>query len=92
MVATSSGSALIDGQVWTACTRAASLGCNWLVPEEHEFGGQQGRCRADSLIRREPAADDTIAREKLTSTASTLRRLIRETALKPAVRQPDATK
>jgi hypothetical protein len=47
-----------------------------LVPEEEEFGGQQGRCMADSLIRREPAADDTIAQEKLTSTAFALRRLI----------------
>src|SRR5262249_28711708 len=53
MVATSSGTAVIDGQVWTACTRSANLGCNWLIPEEQEFGGQQGRCLADSLIRRE---------------------------------------
>ena len=67
---------MIDDHVWTTCTRAASHGCNWLVPEEHEFGGQQGRCLAHSLIRREPAADDTIAREKLVSTASALRRLI----------------
>ena len=76
MVATSSGNAVIDGDVWTACTKAASLGCNWLVPAEQEPGGQRGRCMADSLIRREPAADDTIAVEKLMSTASALRRLI----------------
>jgi len=76
MVATSSGMAVIDGHVWNACTRSAALDCNWLVPEEPEFGGQQGRCIADSLIRREPDADDTIAREKLLSTASALRRLI----------------
>ena len=76
MVAIPSGSALIDGQVWNVCTRAASLDCNWLVPEEQEFGGQHGRCIAHSLIRREPEADDTIAREKLRSTASVLRRLI----------------
>jgi hypothetical protein len=76
MVATSSGSALIDGQVWNVCTRADSLDCNWLVPEEQEFGGQHGRCIAHTLIRREPAADDTIAREKLRSTAFALRRLI----------------
>src|SRR6201998_1325900 len=76
MVATSSGAAVIDGQAWIACTKSGSLGCNWLVPEEQEFGGQQGRCIADSLIRREPDADDTIAVEKLMSTASALRRLI----------------
>ena len=67
MVATSSGTAVIDGQVWIACTRSVSLGCNWLVPEEQEFGAEQGQCVAHSLIRREPEADDTIAVEKLAS-------------------------
>jgi hypothetical protein len=76
MVATSSGMAVIDGHVWITCTRSTTLGCNWLVPEEQEFGGQQGRCIAHSLIRREPKADDTIAVEKLMSTALALRRLI----------------
>lgn len=76
MVATSSGTAVIDGQVWIACTRSATLGCNWLVPEEQEFGAEQGQCIAHSLIRREPDADDTIAVEKLASTAFALRRLI----------------
>jgi hypothetical protein len=75
MVATSSGGAVIDGQRWVVCTKAASLGCNWLVPEEQEFGVQRGRCLPDSLIRREPDADDTIAVEKLVSTATALRRL-----------------
>jgi hypothetical protein len=64
MVATSSGGAIIDGQHWVVCTKAASLGCNWLVPEEQESGVQRGRCLPDSLIRREPEADDTIAVEK----------------------------
>ena len=76
MVATSSGKAVIDGERWIACTKAASLGCNWLVPEEQECTGQRGRCLADSLVRREPDADDTIALEKLASTATALRRLI----------------
>lgn len=76
MVATSSGTAVLDGQAWVACTRSVTLGCNWLVPEQQGFGGQQGRCLADSLIRREPEADDTIAMEKLMSTAFALRRLI----------------
>jgi len=47
-----------------------------LTPEQQEFGGQEGRCVADSLIRRQPAADDTIALEKLATTAVALRRLI----------------
>jgi hypothetical protein len=55
---------------------ATSLGCNWLVPRDQELGGQRGRCLADSLIRREPDADDTIAVEKLVSTGIALRRLI----------------
>ncbi|ORW53917.1 hypothetical protein AWB90_01945 [Mycobacterium paraense] len=76
LVATSSGTAVIDGDVWIACTRAASLGCNWLVPEDPEWGGPQGRCVADSLVRREPEADDTIAMEKLVPTGIALRRLV----------------
>jgi hypothetical protein len=76
MVATSSGKAVVDGQVWIVCTRSATLGCNWLVPEEQVFGGPRGRCIADALIRREPEADDTIAVEKLMPTACALRRLI----------------
>lgn len=76
IVATSSNTALIEGRIWTACTKAADLGCNWLVPEEHDLEGQRGRCLADSLIRREPDADDTIAVEKLVSTGIALRRLI----------------
>jgi len=76
MVATSSGRAVIDDHMWVACTRSDILDCNWLVPEHQEFGGQQGRCLAHSLIRRQPEADDTIAMEKLASTAFALRRLI----------------
>src|SRR6202000_3502930 len=76
MVATSSGTAVIDGQIWVSCTKAASLGCNWLVPQEQELGGERGRCLADSLIRREPDTDDTVAVEKLVSTGIALRRLI----------------
>ena len=76
MVPTSEGAAVIDGQNWISCTKAADLGCNWLVPEEQELDAQRGRCLAHSLIRREPAADDTIAVEKLVSTGIALRRLI----------------
>ncbi|HEY3995319.1 MAG TPA: putative zinc-binding metallopeptidase, partial [Mycobacterium sp.] len=76
MVATSSGRAVIDDQTWIACTRSDILDCNWLVPERQELGGPHGRCLAHSLIRRQPEADDTIAMEKLASTAFALRRLI----------------
>jgi hypothetical protein len=75
MVATSRGGVVIDRRRWVQCTKAASLGCNWLVPEVQD-DVRRGRCFADSLIRREPDADDTIALEKLVSTAIALRRLI----------------
>jgi hypothetical protein len=75
IVATESGAAVVDGQRWIECTKATDLGCNWLVPSEQPDHGSRGRCLPDSLIRREPAADDTIAVEKLVSTAIDLRRL-----------------
>ena len=59
--------------------RAETSGCNWLVPEE-QTADQRGRCLADSLIRREPDADDTLAREKLVPTARALRRLVYQLA------------
>jgi hypothetical protein len=75
MVAIADGSATIDGQHSVRCTQYGPLGCNWLAPaEQTEY--ERGRCLADSLIRREPAADDTLAREKLVPTAAALRRLI----------------
>lgn len=76
MVAMSSGAAVVDGCRWVKCTKAADLGCNWLVPEEQQGHASRGRCLSDSLIRREPAADDTIAVEKLVATAVDLRRLV----------------
>lgn len=66
---------LADGGELVRCTQAETSECNWLVPQEQRHG-ERGRCLADSMIRREPAADDTIAREKLTPTARTLRRLV----------------
>src|SRR5258707_15620334 len=75
MVAIADGSATIDGRHWVRCTQYGPLRCNWLaVAEQTEY--ERGRCLADSLIRREPAADDTLAREKLVPTAAALRRLI----------------
>jgi hypothetical protein len=75
MLAVVDDAALVDGQRWVRCTQAATLGCNWLVPEEQE-AYRRGRCLPDSLIRREPDASDTIAREKLVPTAVDLRRLV----------------
>ena len=74
MVAVSEGSATVSDQHWVRCTQHVTLGCNWLAPAEST--NERGRCLADSLIRREPAADDTLAREKLVPTAAALRRLI----------------
>jgi hypothetical protein len=76
MPAISAGHATVDGARLIRCTQAAVLGCNWLVPGEEKDGRQPGRCLADSLIRREPDPDDTIAREKLADTASALHRLV----------------
>jgi hypothetical protein len=75
MVATTEGTALIDGRRWVPCTQSVTVGCNWLVPEEQETQ-RRGRCLAHSLIHREPPPDDTIAREKLVPTAAALRRLV----------------
>ena len=76
MLAVTDGAASADGQRWIRCTQNATLGCNWLTHEEERDAYQRGRCVADSLIRREPDASDTIAREKLVPTASALRRLV----------------
>lgn len=75
MVAVDERGATISGVQWIRCTQHAPLECNWLAEaEQSEF--ERGRCLADSLIRREPAADDTRAREKLVPTAQALRRLV----------------
>jgi len=71
------GSAVVGsdpGSEWVWCTQHGTLGCNWLAPAESTY--ERGRCLSDSLIRREPAADDTLAREKLVPTAEALRRLV----------------
>ncbi|MGE0214146.1 zinc-binding metallopeptidase family protein [Mycolicibacterium sp.] len=76
MVALDGDAVRVDGQRWIRCTQAETLQCNWLVPDEHVDAGQRGRCLADSLIRREPDAADTVAREKLVPTTAALRRLV----------------
>jgi hypothetical protein len=75
MFAVDEDGADIAGERWIRCTKHGSLGCNWLVPKEHS-DGYRGRCLADSLIRREPPSDDTIAVEKLMVTTAALRRLV----------------
>jgi hypothetical protein len=67
------GATALHGEQWVRCTQHATLGCNWLAKAESTY--ERGRCLSDSLIRREPAADDTLAREKLVPTAAALRRL-----------------
>lgn len=76
MLALDGGVARVDGERWIRCTQSATLGCNWLVPDEENEAYQRGRCLSDSLIRREPDASDTLAREKLVPTAVALRRLV----------------
>ncbi|KRD04938.1 hypothetical protein ASE48_20060 [Mycobacterium sp. Root265] len=75
MLALGAGTALHDGIRWIRCNQYVTLGCNWLAREEQE-AGHRGRCLAGSLIRREPDADDTLAREKLVPTTLALRRLV----------------
>ena len=75
MVVTDGDAATIDGQRWVRCTQRSTLNCNWLALEDSEAYAR-GRCRAHSLIRREPAPDDTLAREKLVTTGEALRRLV----------------
>ena len=66
---------MVDGERWIRCTqtrRSAATGC----ARDEQTSYQRGRCLADSLIRREPDADDTLASEKLVPTAGALRRLV----------------
>src|SRR5258705_13025526 len=71
MIATSEGAAVIDGSRWIHCTKSGALGCNWLVPEAQDEA-RRGRGFADSLIRAEPHADDTLAQEKLADTTTAM--------------------
>ncbi|MBI3225146.1 MAG: putative zinc-binding metallopeptidase [Mycolicibacterium cosmeticum] len=79
MLALADGVAVHEGTRWVRCNQHRTLACNWLAPEEQDeesLAGPRGRCLSGSLIRREPAADDTLAREKLVPTAAALRRLV----------------
>jgi hypothetical protein len=76
MLPVADGVAQVDEQRWVRCTQSATVGCNWLALEEEQSPYERGRCLAHSLIRREPHADDTLAREKLVPTTGALRRLV----------------
>lgn len=65
------GAASVDGVAWYPCSNRP-WGCNWLVRED----APAGRCFSCRLTRRQPAADDTIALEKLASTEESKRRML----------------
>ena len=69
------GTAAVDGAALGAVHAERDAGLQLAGPRG---AGRRprGRCLADSLIRREPDADDTLAREKLVPTTAALRRLV----------------
>jgi hypothetical protein len=71
MVAAAPDGVLADGQVRLPCANR-SWGCNWSVPRD----SSARTCFSCRLTRRRPAADDTIALEKLAVTAGAKRRLL----------------
>lgn len=68
----------IDGQRWVYCSSRQHPGCNWLTLAELDERsiGLRGRCFPDSLVRRLPDNEDTIALEKLRVTLPDLRMLV----------------
>ena len=70
------GAAIVDGERWVALhpARDARLQLAW--PRTSRRPTSAAAAWPHSLIRREPAADDTLAREKLVPTAAALRRLV----------------
>lgn len=67
--------AVVDEVTWYACSER-DWGCNWLVRED----APAGRCISCRLTRTRPAADDTIALEKLATTEEAKRRLLLQVA------------
>jgi hypothetical protein len=62
---------VIEGQTWYTCSNR-EWDCNWLVWED----APAGRCFSCRLTRTRPAADDTVALEKLAKTEEAKRRLV----------------
>ena len=65
------GHVVIDDMTWYTCSNR-EWSCNWLVRED----APAGRCFACRLTRRRPAANDTVALEKLAKTEEAKRRLL----------------
>ncbi|MDY0909628.1 zinc-binding metallopeptidase family protein [Microbacterium sp. CFBP9034] len=65
------GRADIEGRAWYTCSNR-EWSCNWLVRDD----APAGRCFSCRLTRRRPAADDTVALEKLAKTEEAKRRLL----------------
>ncbi|HWI30389.1 MAG TPA: putative zinc-binding metallopeptidase [Microbacterium sp.] len=65
------GQAVIDDVTWYTCSNRG-WDCNWLVRED----APAGKCFSCRLTRTSPAANDTIALEKLAKTEQSKRRLI----------------
>ncbi len=68
----------IDGRRWVRCSNWDDGGCNWMTPAEvdEDSIGLRGRCFPESLIRRQPDPDDTIAIDKMRATTLDLRLLV----------------
>jgi hypothetical protein len=62
---------VIDGRTWYTCSNR-EWDCNWLVRED----APAGRCFSCRLTRTRPAANDTVALEKLASVEEAKRRLL----------------
>lgn len=69
------GQVQIDDKTWYTCSNR-EWDCNWLVRED----APAGRCFSCRLTRRRPAADDTVALEKLAKTEEAKRRLLLQLA------------
>jgi len=69
------GHVVIDGQSWYTCSNR-EWACNWLVWEN----APAGRCFSCRLTRTRPAADDTVALDKLSTTEEAKRRLLLQLA------------
>ena len=66
---------VIDERAWYTCSNR-SWECNWLVRDD----APAGRCFSCRLTRTRPAADDTVALQKLASTEEAKRRLLLQLA------------
>lgn len=71
MVPASREGTVVEGQRWLPCANR-SWNCNWVVADDDDHT----RCGSCRLTRRRPAADDTLALEKLADTAVAKRRLL----------------